>query len=136
MNADERLTEVLISEIFEACRNLSARTGRPVSPDGHLVGSLGEIFAAEKLGLQLMPPSHHGFDALGPLGEKVEIKTTTRSTISLSTDASLAERLVVVTLSANGEGQISYDGPMDRVISAAGKPQKNGQRRVSISRLQ
>lgn len=136
MNADERLTEVLISEIFEACRNLSARTGRPVSPDGHLVGSLGEIFAAEKLGLKLMPPSNHGFDALGPLGEKVEIKTTTRSTISLSTDASLAERLVVVTLSANGEGQISYDGPMDRVIAAAGKPQKNGQRRVSISCLQ
>jgi hypothetical protein len=133
--ARDKSSKQLIAEIFEACRHLSELSGRPVSPDGHLVGSLGEIFAAETLGLRLMPPSNHGFDALGPHGEKVEIKTTTRSSISLSNEPSAAERLVVVVLDHHGAGQVLFDGAMDSVLAVAGPPQKNGQRRVSISRI-
>jgi hypothetical protein len=131
----DRPTEELISELFDTCRLLSERSGRPVSPDGHLVGSLGEIFAAETLGLKLMPPSNRGFDATGPGGEKIEIKTTTRNSISLSNEPSLAQRLVVVVLSSDGEGRIAYDGLMAPVIAVAGSPQKNGQRRVALSRI-
>lgn len=129
-------TSQLIAEIFAACRELSDISGRPVSPDGHLVGSLGEIFAAEELNLRLMPPSNHGFDAHGPGGETVEIKTTTRTSISISNEPSLAERIVVVVLDGYGAGRIVFDGPMATVQTVAGAPQKNGQRRVSISRLE
>ena len=73
-----------VCEIFRACRTLSASTGRPFSPDGHLVGSLGEVLAAELLDLTLMPPSNDGYDAIDVDGRKVEIKATTRRTVSLS----------------------------------------------------
>jgi hypothetical protein len=132
----QQRTSQLIAEIFEACRELSDISGRLVSPDGHLVGSLGEIFAAEALNLRLMPPSNHGFDALGSDGERVEIKTTTRTSISISNEPSLAERIVVVVLDRDGTGRIIFDGPMAAVEAVAGAPQRNGQRRVSLSRLE
>ena len=46
-------TSDLIRQVFENCRELTRRTGRPFSPDGHLVGSLGEVFAAGTLELQI-----------------------------------------------------------------------------------
>jgi hypothetical protein len=126
----------IVQEIFEACRSLSESTGRPFSPDGHLVGSLGEVLAAEMLNLSLMPPSTDGYDATDGDDRKVEIKTTTRRSVSLSASGTRAERLVVVVLDSNGNPTVAYDGDCDSVWAAAGKPQKNGQRSISISRLQ
>ena len=60
----EDSNERAVREIFAACRVLSARTGRPFSPDGHVVGSLGEVLAAKLLDLSLMPPSNDGYDAV------------------------------------------------------------------------
>lgn len=125
----------LVRRVFQACRELSIRTGRPVSPDGHLVGSLGELIAAEQLGLELQPPSNHGFDAIGPEGERVEIKATTRGSVSISSVKSKAERLVVVKFDGEGSGTIVFDGPFEVGWKAAGKPQRNGQRRVSLRSL-
>lgn len=106
-----------------------------MSPDGRLVGSLGEAVAAEQLRLTLMPPSNRGYDAFGPDGELVEIKTTTRTSISISNEGTLAERLVVIRLDNTGTGHIVYDGPAAAALAVAGTPQKNGQRRISLSRL-
>lgn len=127
--------EELVAELFEVCAELSRRTGRPVSPDGHLVGSLGEVFAAERLGLRLMPPSNQGYDAVGPDGEFVEIKTTTRAAVNISNEGTLADRFVIVKLSPTGGPVVAFDGPTELVLAAAGPPQKNGQRRVGVSRL-
>lgn len=124
-----------VREIFEACRSLSISTGRPFSPDGHLVGSLGEVLAAELLDLTLMPPSNNGYDAVDRDGTKVEIKTTTRRSVGLSTSGTRAERLVVVMLDRDGNASIVYDGECDVAWAAAGKPQKNGQRAISLTRL-
>lgn len=33
-----------VAEIFRLCRELAAETGRPVVPDGHMVGAVGEAF--------------------------------------------------------------------------------------------
>ncbi len=125
----------LIRGVFAACRRLSELTGRPVSPDGHLVGSLGEIYAATALDLELAKPSNYGYDAVDGRGRKVEIKTTTRSSISLSASGTRSERLIVVTLDDAGVASIVYDGPSHPVWDAAGKPQKNGQMAISLSRL-
>lgn len=125
----------IVREIFEKCRELTERTGRPVSPDGHLVGSLGEAYAAEVLHLDLMKPSNLGYDAIDGDGRKVEIKTTTRSQVSLSASGTHADRLIVVKFSSDGIGEIAFDGPAGLAWQLAGPAQKNGQRRVSISTL-
>ncbi|MDD2858150.1 MAG: hypothetical protein PHU75_05675 [Candidatus Nanopelagicales bacterium] len=132
MNAEN--TE-LVRQIFSACAELSVRTGRPVSPDGHLVGSLGEVLAAERLGLTLMPPSNTSYDAVDEFGTRVEIKCTTRKSIALSGTDSTAQRLVVVKLAADGTASIVYDGPMSRALELAGRRQSNGQRALSLSKL-
>lgn len=134
MPNDESVQQ-LVAKVFSCCHELSLRTGRPISPDGHLVGSLGEVIAAERLNLRLMAPSNHGFDAIGPAGERVEIKTTARSSIQISNDGTLAERFVIVQLEASGAAHIVFDGQADDVLAVAGSPQKNGQRRVSLGRL-
>ena len=128
-------SEELIRRIFTACAELSESLGRPVSPDGHLVGSLGEIFARDQLGLTLMPPSNEGFDARTLEGAPVEIKATTRNSIALSSAGSRAEILVVVKIDQMGRCTIVFNGPIERAWAVAGKPQRNGQRRVSISKL-
>ena len=128
--------EDLVRRIFETCAELSRRTGRSVTPDGHLVGSLGEIYAASILNLTLETQSNAGFDATTSDGQRVEIKTTTRSSISLSAEGTLADRLVVVTLNPeNGEAVIVFDGPAETAWQLAGPAQKNGQRRLSLTKL-
>jgi len=124
-----------VKRIFDECRRLSELTGRPFSPDGHLVGSLGEVFAAETLNLRLMTPSNRGFDAVDDNGQKVEIKATTRTSIALSAAGTDAKRLVVVQFDENGQGRITYDGPADAAWNAAGPPQANGQRQISVATL-
>ena len=124
-----------IKQVFETCHELSMLTRRPISPDGHLVGSLGEIFAAAELGLSLTPPSNKGFDAVDSQGNKVEIKTTTGKSISLSASGTEATRLVVVVLDKTGEASIAFDGLAQAVWNVAGPSQKNGQRRVSLSKI-
>ena len=128
--------EELVQLIFQACAELSTRTGRSVSPDGHLVGSLGEIHAKNVLGLTLETASNAGYDAVDDQGRKVEIKTTTRSSISLSASGTKAERLIVVKLDAlTDAAEIIYDGDASHVWDLAGKPQKNGQKSLALSKL-
>lgn len=88
------------------------------------------------LDLTLETASNAGFDATDAEGKRVEIKTTTRSRISLAAEGTKAERLVVVKLNpANGDASIAYDGPAEKAWKLAGKSQKNGQRSLSISKL-
>lgn len=125
----------LIRTVFDACAKLTLLTGRPVSPDGHLVGTLGEIVASEALDLELMPPSNDGYDATDSQGRKVEIKTTTRRSIGIANKGTAAERLVVVTLNERGTGQVVYDGPIQTALDMAGPPRANGQRTLALSKL-
>lgn len=126
----------LVRLIFESCAELSRRTGRSVSPDGHFVRSLGETYAAQELELILETASNAGFDATDADGTRIESKTTTRSSISLSAEGTLAERLVVVQLDRHtGEPRIVYDGPASVAWELAGPPAKNGQRRLATRRL-
>lgn len=107
-----------------------------MTPDGHLVGSLGELYAASVLNLTLETQSSAGFDATDSDGQRVEIKTTTRSSISLSAKGTLAKRLVVVKLNPySGQAAIVFDGPTDPAWQLAGPAQKNGQRRLSLTKL-
>jgi hypothetical protein len=72
-----------VADIYRAVDSLSERyPGRPFTPDGHLIGSIGEVVAAEAFGLQLYEPSkpiHDGYDS----GGDVQIKITSGRHVSM-----------------------------------------------------
>jgi hypothetical protein len=124
-----------VARIYEAVEELEARyPGRKFTPDGHLVGSIGEVIAAEALGLTLHPASHSGHDAYDDAGD-VQIKMTGRTGKSIAMYATCT-RLVVLKIMSPHEAEIVYDGPGDPVWTAAGAMGKNGQRVVRLTRLQ
>lgn len=121
-----------VAKIYEAVEELSLLyPGRPFTPDGHLVGSIGEVIAAEALGLELYPPSQPGHDAFDENGD-VQIKLTAGKAISMYASC---ERLVVLRIVSPHEAEIVYDGPGEAAWGNAGAMAKNGQRRISLSRL-
>jgi len=46
-------------------------TGRPLG----ITGEIGEVLTAELLGLELAPARQPGYDAVGPDGKRVQIKS-------------------------------------------------------------
>ncbi len=104
---------------------------RRFTPDGHLVGSIGEVIAAKALRLKLHRNSYPGHDAYDDNGN-VQIKMTGGSSVALY---DTCERLVVLRILSPEEAEIVYDGPGAQVWAAAGKKGKNGQRVVRLSKL-
>ena len=122
-----------VADIYRAVEALSAAyPGRKFTPDGHLVGSIGEVVAAEALGLTLYPGSHPGHDAFDADGRDVQIKMTGGRSVSLY---ATCDRLVVLRVVSPEEAEIVYDGPGEPIWAAAGTTQKNGQRSISLSRV-
>lgn len=121
-----------VAKIYEAVDELSRLyPGRPFTPDGHLVGSIGEVIVAEALGLTLYPPSQPGHDAYDEAGD-VQIKMTAGKAISMY---ATCDRLVVLRVVTPHEAEIVYDGPGAIAWDNAGPMAKNGQRRISLARL-
>ena len=121
-----------VATIYRAVAELEARYHpRKFPPDGHLVGSIGEVVAAEALGLTLYPMSHAGHDAYDDNGD-VQIKMTARKSVAMYAEC---ERLVVLLVVSPEEAEIIYDGPGPPAWACAGKAGKNGQRVVSLTKL-
>ena len=73
-----------VAEIYRAVAELEARYHpRKFTPDGHLVGSIGEVVAAEALGLTLYPMSRAGHDACDADGCQVQIKMTAGKSVAM-----------------------------------------------------
>ena len=123
-----------VARIYAAVEELEALyPGRKFTPDGHLVGSIGEVIAAEALGLTLHPASYPGHDAFDAAGD-VQIKMTGRTGKSVALYAT-CNRLVVLKVVSPQEAEIVYDGPGEPAWASAGAMGKNGQRVVSLKRL-
>lgn len=121
-----------VAAIYRAVAELEALyPGRKFTPDGHLVGSIGEVVAAEALGLTLHPASYPGHDAFDAAGD-VQIKMTGGKAVALY---ATCDRLVVLRVVSPDEAEIVYDGPGAPAWAGAGKLGKNGQRVVSLHRL-
>ena len=104
---------------------------RKFTPDGHLVGSIGEVVAAEALGLTLYPMSQPGHDAYDANGD-VQIKMTAGKSVAMYAEST---RLVVLRVVSPVEAEIVYDGDGAPAWACAGKVAKNGQRVVSLNKL-
>src|ERR1700730_1084185 len=97
-----------VARIYKATTQLEALSpGRNLAPDGHLVGSIGEVIAAEALGLTLYPMSRPGHDAHDAKGN-VQIKMTAGTSVAMY---ATCERLVVLRVVSPDEAEIVYDGP-------------------------
>lgn len=124
---------VPVASIYEAVEELQRLyPGRKFTPDGHMVGSIGEVVAAEVLGLQLFGMSELGHDALDSAGRKVQIKMTAGKSVAMYADC---DRLVVLRVVSPHEADIVYDGDGAPAWAAAGNLGKNGQRVVRLSKL-
>jgi len=106
--------------------------GRKFTPDGHLVGSIGEVYAAERYNLKLFPASEETHDAINSDGRKVQIKATQGSNVGIS---SCPDYLIVIKIHPDGAFSEIYNGPGSMIWNAAGKMQKNGQRPIQLSKL-
>jgi uncharacterized protein DUF6998 len=121
-----------VAVIYRAVAELEARYhSRRFTPDGHLVGSIGEVVAAEALGLTLHAMSRAGHDAYDANGD-VQIKMTAGKSVALY---ATCVRLVVLRIVSPEQAEIVYDGPGEPVWAAARKPQKNGQRTIGLTAI-
>jgi hypothetical protein len=80
-----------VAHIYKAVAALEALYPRKFTPDGHLVGSIGEVVAAEALGLTLYRISRPGHDAYDANGD-VQIKMTAGSKVAMYETCNPARR--------------------------------------------
>lgn len=106
--------------------------GRKFTPDGHLVGSLGEILAAYYYDLELLLASTEKHDARARDGHFVQVKATQGKSVALR---SRPDHLLVLSLKRDGTVEEAYNGPGELAWSRIGPPQKNGQFPLSLSTL-
>ena len=124
----------LVARLYDVVSEFeSLFIGRKFTPDGHLVGSIGEVLAAHRYGLTLLPHSSQGHDANSTTGVLVEIKATQGKMVALREEPI---HLLVLHLSRSGEVTEIYNGPGKNAWLAAGRLQvRNGQRSISVSKL-
>lgn len=123
----------LVQRLYSVVQELESHfPGRPFTPDGHLVGSIGEVLAAHRYGLELLPCSTEGHDARDQRGRQVQIKATQGSSVAMR---SCCDHLIVLRLSRDGSAEEIFNGPGALAWNSAGAMQKNGQRPISISKL-
>ncbi len=132
---DERKAKLrdLISQLYRIVSALEQEfEGRRFTPDGHLVGSIGEVVAAYAFNLTLLPASNAGHDAKAEDGTFVQIKLTGgNGSVSLYSEP---QHLIVLQLRF-GEFVTVYNGPGAKVWQMCRLPAKNGQRTIALSQL-
>ena len=136
---DTRHVQQLIPELYSVVPRLEAAApGRSFAPDGHLLGSIGEVIAAARYSLELSTASTKGIDAHTRDGRPVEIKCTGGGgSIALRGEQPVTAdlHLLVLTIAKDGSATTIYNGPAAPIWAAAGPQQSNGQRKISLSAL-
>jgi hypothetical protein len=123
----------LMSELYAIVGELETMFGRHFTPDGHMVGSLGEGLAAHFYGLELTPPSTPGCDAYKN-GRAIEIKATQAKRVSFRCEP---PALLVLRLEKDGSFEEVYNGDGSRVwAKLKDKPlPSNGQYQMGLATL-
>lgn len=115
----------IVQRLYELVSELeTAFPGRPFTPDGHLVGSLGEVLASHYYDLDLLPCSTACHDAKSRDGRLVQVKATQGSTVALRAQP---DHLLVILLKRDGTIKEFYNGPGD----SCGRTAASGRRTAS-----
>ena len=124
----------LLSDLYRIVNRLEELfPGRKFTPDGHLVGSIGEALASHMFDLRLLTASAPGHDAITADGRtKVQIKLTQGHSIALRSEP---EHLIVLRLDKDLAIEVVYNGVGAPVWRETGKLASNGTRMISVSKL-
>ena len=129
----QKLVAEKIQLLYQISQDLETLfPGRHYTPDGHMIGSIGEALAASFYGLDLFTASEKTHDAKAPDGRLVQIKATQIQRVALSSEP---EWLLVLKIHGDGTFSEEYNGPGTLVWAHCGKMQKNGQRPISLTTL-
>ena len=126
--------QILVRNLYETVSKLEGMfPGRHFTPDGHMVGSLGECLVADAYGLELMPASNKGYDAETKDGKKVEIKATQSRSVAFR---SCPEHTIIIKIMPNGTFEEFYNGPGSEIWKCfdGKKMPSNGQFQISINK--
>jgi YD repeat-containing protein len=134
MTFDLRELPKLLTDLYAIVARLEELApGRKFTPDGHLVGSIGEAVAAFAYQLELLPASVKQHDAKASDGRLVQIKLTQGQSVALSYDC---EHLLVLQLDQRRGFVEVYNGPgapvWERIEAKKGIGQ---QRQIRLSTL-
>jgi len=131
---DARRFPELITALYGVVAELERMfPGRHFTPDGHLVGSIGEALASHHYGIALAPASAESHDGHCN-GKAVQIKATQGDRVALSSEP---EHLLVLKLNKDGSFTEEYNGPGApawELVRHKPRP-KNGQYQVALSTL-
>ena len=130
---DYKKAEELIAKLFRIACELKELTGRPFTLDGHLVGSIGEVFASIHYGIELHKASHPIHDGVWR-GREVQIKATQRNSVDLKGQTDL---LLVFKVKPDGTCEEIYNGDGRRpwLSLAHRKTTKAGEISISLTQL-
>jgi hypothetical protein len=132
---------VLIGDLLKTTRRLNALfEGRPFTPDGHLVGSIGEVVAEYIYGLILKECSTPQIDAETKDGRTVQVKLTGEKGRSFgvrwSSKLAVPPPDVLLCLKLTAQGFIEiYNGPFPIDLLQSKADTSNGQVSLSVSQL-
>ncbi|MFB2711131.1 hypothetical protein ACE1BU_09610 [Aeromonas veronii] len=132
---DHKRFQRLVQQLYSTVEELEKMfPGRHFTPDGHMVGSIGEFLVADAYGLELMNASNKGYDALSPSGLQVEIKATQAKSVAFR---SQPEHTIAIKILPNGTFEEIFNGPGNLVWQQFdGKPlPSNGQYQISLNKL-
>ena len=133
---DHQKLQLLVKQLYATVGELETMfPGRHFTPDGHMVGSLGECLVADAYGLELKTASNKGHDAVTENGLEVEIKATQSSSVGFR---SQPQHTIIIKILRDGTFEEVYNGPGALVWQQfEGKSlPSNGQFQISVARLQ
>lgn len=133
MNHDK--LQSLVKKLYSVVNELESMfEGRHFTPDGHMVGSLGECLVASAYDLNLMTASNKGYDAVTKKGVQVEIKATQSNTVAFR---SCPQHAIVIKIFPNGTFEECYNGPGSEIWKCfeGKKLPSNGQFQISINKV-
>jgi hypothetical protein len=131
----------LIADLLKTTQRLNALfEGRPFTPDGHLVGSIGEVVAEYIYDLKLQPVGTPQVDAHTKDGRSVQIKLTGAKGAAFGLrwssrmKTSHADLLIALKLNENGFKEV-YNGPFPKDLLEGKTDTSNGQISIAASKL-
>ncbi len=137
-----------ISQLKEAIKGLYSSVNKlnrafpdkPFTPDGRMIGDIGEAIAALKFGVKLDKKLRKHWDGYrtDSLGKKceVQVKATQKDKTYLKEPPHEGD-LLIFKIFSDGESERCYDGKIMRVWNslAKQKPTKNGEKFIKLARL-
>lgn len=132
---DHNKLQTLVKQLYATVSELEEMfPGRHFTPDGHMVGSLGECLVADAYALELKPASNQGYDAVTASGLEVEIKATQSNSVAFR---SQPQHTIIIKIFPDGTFEEVYNGPGVLVWEQFKDKQlpRNGQFQVPITKL-